>query len=280
MAQLYLRWRGEVSGPFAEEDLKGMLKDARISKHHQVSSDRKSWMPIQEFSSFRGDCIMRPSAERMKVRPLVAVAVPVAQPVNKAAPQVIQAIASPLTPGNVGVSVSDGNESADVQRPSHRPGTVATRWFYATDNKVEGPVTEAQIRALVASGSLTGDTHLCQEGRSSWIEAHKVLGDLEPLPLPPVTVTSRNGEETSYRDERRPQSYRESGSNGDNSNTGLVVGGWFAAFLMPFVGVIFGIVLLVKGNRIGNGVGILIVSLMMFGFWAAFLQAFSAAVSR
>lgn len=55
---------------------------------------------------------------------------------------------------------------------------------------------------------------------------------------------------------------------------GLVVGGWVTAFLMPLVGFILGIVILAKGKRIGHGIAILIISLTMFGFWAAFWPSF------
>jgi DNA-directed RNA polymerase subunit RPC12/RpoP len=63
----------------------------------------------------------------------------------------------------------------------------------------------------------------------------------------------------------------------ENTDRGLVVGGWWTAFLMPLVGFILGIMLLAKGKRIGHGIAILIVSLTMFGFWATFWPAFSSA---
>jgi DNA-directed RNA polymerase subunit RPC12/RpoP len=63
-----------------------------------------------------------------------------------------------------------------------------------------------------------------------------------------------------------------------NSNSGLVTGGWITAFLFPFVGVIIGIMLLVKGNRIGHAIGILCTSLFMFMFWIGFWPAFFSAL--
>ena len=68
--------------------------------------------------------------------------------------------------------------------------------------------------------------------------------------------------------------------DGDSQSSGLVTAGWLTAFLMPFVGLILGIVLLVKGRRIGHAIGILVVSVAMFAFWAEFWPAFFTAAGE
>jgi RsiW-degrading membrane proteinase PrsW (M82 family) len=43
---LYIRWRGQVSGPYPEKDVLKMFREYRITKHHEVSEDRKQWIPL------------------------------------------------------------------------------------------------------------------------------------------------------------------------------------------------------------------------------------------
>lgn len=43
----YVRWRGDVSGPYDISAINEMLENGKISKHHQVSSDKKSWLPLR-----------------------------------------------------------------------------------------------------------------------------------------------------------------------------------------------------------------------------------------
>ena len=42
----FVRWRGEVSGPYDISVLKDMLETGKVTKHHQISADRQSWVPI------------------------------------------------------------------------------------------------------------------------------------------------------------------------------------------------------------------------------------------
>lgn len=55
----------------------------------------------------------------------------------------------------------------------------------------------------------------------------------------------------------------------------LVTWGWVGAFLLPFVGIILGVVNIVKG-KVGHGIGQIVVSLFMWGFWAGFINALSS----
>jgi hypothetical protein len=59
----------------------------------------------------------------------------------------------------------------------------------------------------------------------------------------------------------------------------LVVGGWLTALLVPFVGLVVGVVLLAKGRRVGHGITILVASLFMSSFWLGFWPAFSEGLS-
>ncbi len=47
----FLRWRGTVFGPYVLQVIKDMLETGKISKHHQISTDQQSWMPIMNVLS-------------------------------------------------------------------------------------------------------------------------------------------------------------------------------------------------------------------------------------
>lgn len=75
--------------------------------------------------------------------------------------------------------------------------------------------------------------------------------------FPPVVYINANP--SDHRDARRENSGQYSG---EELSSGWVVCGWFMAFLLPIVGFIIGIICCVKG-RTGNGVGMIIVSVLM-----------------
>jgi len=47
----FLRWRGTISGPYILPVLKDMLEAGKVTKHHQISADQQSWMPIMNVLS-------------------------------------------------------------------------------------------------------------------------------------------------------------------------------------------------------------------------------------
>jgi hypothetical protein len=53
-------------------------------------------------------------------------------------------------------------------------------------------------------------------------------------------------------------------------SSGLRTAGWVCAFLLPFVGIIIGIIALTKKD-VGSGIAMIVVSLVMMGVWAAIL---------
>lgn len=52
----------------------------------------------------------------------------------------------------------------------------------------------------------------------------------------------------------------------------LITWGWVSAFLFPIVGIILGIVNIVKA-QIGHGIGQIAVSIFMWAFWYGFVSA-------
>jgi len=46
--QWYLRERGEVRGPYRQEELLAMKAQGTLNRFHRVSQDRKTWLPLGE----------------------------------------------------------------------------------------------------------------------------------------------------------------------------------------------------------------------------------------
>jgi uncharacterized membrane protein len=70
---------------------------------------------------------------------------------------------------------------------------------------------------------------------------------------------------------------RRKGNVGVTENTDTekqrVMWGWITAVFVPLVGIILGIVNMVKGT-LGHGIGQIIASLFFWSFWAGFWAAF------
>jgi RsiW-degrading membrane proteinase PrsW (M82 family) len=43
---VYLRWRGKVSGPFRMQEVGRLLRANRINRYHEISNDRRRWLPL------------------------------------------------------------------------------------------------------------------------------------------------------------------------------------------------------------------------------------------
>ena len=55
-------------------------------------------------------------------------------------------------------------------------------WYFANGDVQRGPVTEAQIRALIGTGNLKPDDLVWKEGMPDWMPAGEVPGLFEPQP--------------------------------------------------------------------------------------------------
>jgi len=74
---------------------------------------------------------------------------------------------------------------------------MATQWQYLQQGQVMGPVSEEQVKALLASGSLSWEDLVWREGMSDWAAARMVPGlAQEPAPigldLPPASAAPQN----------------------------------------------------------------------------------------
>src|SRR5579862_7458355 len=81
------------------------------------------------------------------------------------------------------------NGAAGVQIPLDKTtgGAMAERsWFYAAGGQQQGPVSETQLRDLIARGMVTSDTLVWSEGMAAWQKAGEVPGLLSGAVAPPT----------------------------------------------------------------------------------------------
>lgn len=69
------------------------------------------------------------------------------------------------------------------------------KWYYADAGRQVGPVEDAQLDELVASGAVRDDTLIWREGMANWQAHSAVRGPSKPIPIPaaavPIAVETR-----------------------------------------------------------------------------------------
>jgi hypothetical protein len=66
-------------------------------------------------------------------------------------------------------------------------------WFYAAGGQQQGPVSEAQLRDLIARGTVTADTLVWSEGMAAWQRAGEVPGLFQRRGFPSGARVGRYG---------------------------------------------------------------------------------------
>lgn len=169
--QYYIRWKSVVSGPYTDEAVREMIRDGKVSKHHQVSSDQVTWTPVHGADAFSANCRVKVNKARL------------------ATIRVGAAIGSTetSTPGNSGEAPDPQQPQQDETGPVPRakrvlkirenvgPTLVEDRWYYVDNGASEGPVSMTEIRALVDSGIVGADSPICREGEERWLKASEAF---------------------------------------------------------------------------------------------------------
>ena len=135
----YVRWRGQITGPYTQEALLEMWAQGRVTRFHELSEDRKQWKPLLDFDAFR---------------PLVPVV-----PSTRTASSVRES-APAATPRPVVLSrlrVRDDSTVPEVDEPP----PVEVFWYCLPGQQVQGPLSAAALKSMANRGDIPAETMIC-----------------------------------------------------------------------------------------------------------------------
>ena len=143
--QYFVRRRGRIMGPFDLTQLERMLRRGNVNRRDACSTDRRNWTPLEDHEE--------------------------------------------LFPKEIATGRdSDDDGDMKLDEEDSTPGSAGTElvtgdWFYHYQGNEQGPVTEDQIRKLIADGVLTTYDSVWKQGMEDW----KPLGDVFDFPQAPTS---------------------------------------------------------------------------------------------
>jgi uncharacterized RDD family membrane protein YckC len=149
--EYYIRWKSNVTGPYSADNIKVMLAEGRISKHHQVSVDRLGWTPLNEAEGFQPDCYIRAST-------------------HPGSESVAAAKSSTQVDGQADDISEDGSIRHRFQYKTQPRGSSQERWYYSENGETIGPVTMWELRQQVDTGVILKSCPICKEGEERWVK--------------------------------------------------------------------------------------------------------------
>lgn len=174
----FVRWRGDVSGPYEISVLKDMLETEKVTKHHQISTDQQSWTPIMNVLDAVPDRSMAGTEGTAFLKTTHPPSVETAQNTQLNHSDEIEKVPrgedpnlSPQ-PTSHGIRlVKDSKEPA----PSSFPPTLGL-WYYLDGGEVCGPVVFSVLQSMAAKGFFKPDSQILREGDQMWQPLHQVAG--------------------------------------------------------------------------------------------------------
>jgi hypothetical protein len=133
----YVRIRGEVKGPVARSELVSQIRKKRMGRHHEVSTDAVTWVRAGDVPDL--------------FEPVVAAREPV-----------VSAVAA---------SEESRAGSASAQPEGATSSSSETEWFYAKGRNRLGPVTESELRTMLATARISGSDLVWNDSLEDWIAA-------------------------------------------------------------------------------------------------------------
>ena len=227
--QYFVRRRGRIMGPFDLTQLERMLRRGNVNRRDACSTDRRNWTPLEDHEE--------------------------------------------LFPKEIATGRdSDDDGDMKLDEEDSTPGSAGTElvtgdWFYHYQGNEQGPVTEDQIRKLIADGVLTTYDSVWKQGMEDW----KPLGDVFDFPQAPTSGGMVPGQPGMMQ----PGMMQPGGINitvgtgaseptVEQAGSGLIVCGYVFAILFFPVGLILGIVACAKGSAT-HGVAHILISLLTWG---------------
>jgi len=174
----FVRWRGEVSGPYDIQILGDMLEKGKVTKYHQVSADQQFWMSIMNVLDAAPAQSITVREETVFLKATPPLSVEVAQDMT-----VIHSAEMGKYPGSENLNPSPESTSHPLRLtkssrqpvPSSFPETSGS-WYYFDGGQVYGPVVFGVLQSMAAKGFLNPDSQILREGDQTWQPMHQVVG--------------------------------------------------------------------------------------------------------
>jgi|GEM_PF-3027265 len=139
--QYYVRAKGKILGPFGIEALKSLRDRGRLSRVHEISTDRHTWQPAARFEQlFSTTRSARPSRAAVE-------------------------------------NTAEQSNAALQHEPATATPAPQADWFYSIDGRQQGPVSFAELKRLAHTFQLSGYDLVWKEGMRDW----KPAGDIDGL---------------------------------------------------------------------------------------------------
>ncbi|MEX2673416.1 MAG: GYF domain-containing protein [Phycisphaeraceae bacterium] len=139
--QVFVRFRGRVSGPFTAEQVKQMIKRGQLTRVHHVSTDRHNWK--------RADTVLR---QFQRPSPVI----------------------SDESTGHAKATAGEAASAVGEEESEKGNGTTSSAahakraWFYSLGDSEVGPIAEERLRQLLQGEGLDADTLFWREGMATW----------------------------------------------------------------------------------------------------------------
>ena len=136
---MFVRRRGKVEGPWTRNKLKSEMKLRKLSRFHEVSIDKKSWVRAESL-----DWLFVKAKVRQKTKqPDVEV------PINR--------------------DKADSNISTAAESISVAAGHDDGKWFIGINGKEIGPIAKAEVQRKIISGEAGKRDLVWHDGYADWL---------------------------------------------------------------------------------------------------------------
>lgn len=159
----YVRIRGEVKGPVARSELVSQIRKKRIGRHHEVSPDAMNWVRAGDVPDL--------------FEPVV---------------EVREAVASQIEHASTENSRAAGSRT----RADESANQTDTEWFYAKGRNRLGPVTENELRTMLATGRIAGSDLVWNQSLEDWLPASQLPQFASLVPVQPAAQSGKSEQAT------------------------------------------------------------------------------------
>lgn len=152
----FIRFRGQVQGPFSADRLRELARRGAFGRSHEVSEDGRQWRRATDYPQL----FPQPSAPVERRRSHDHVETKTSQ------------AAAGQPPGEYSLTMAPGVTVQD--RAPDAGGARSETWYFTDGTREVGPVSLDDLRSLAAQGRLLATDLVWTEGMEQWCEAARV----------------------------------------------------------------------------------------------------------